>query len=386
MKSFRVVSSAASVFYLLFSSSVFAVIDSNAPVVKLRDTANGGCYENGQLLNNCFTNISELKSWIEGTRVEGSRNPKPSATAPLLVDIGPGTFDQIYCSGVSHITYRGSGIGKTKIKSITISVVTSETFCTELSFSDMTITGPGGYAVTLFQRGTNSYWTNVQLLSGWIEYCFGSRANGKHYWFNSQITFKEGLTYQVGCDQSWFFGSEITSKGSLTLGNVIPFSVSGSELHVYGSVIRALGTGTGAPSDLYSLTAVSATGGKVHIHGTGIDVLAINDAPANITALSAANGAEIHADVSAYNLSTGVGGTVTRILKDENPSTHVHAPYLWQHIPDPVTVPGFTSVNGSDTATVTNGTTDGHPHTVVYSTNCPLNARWYDAVDKVCRP
>ena len=78
---------------------------------------------------------------------------------------------------------------------------------------------------------------------------------------------------------------------------------------------------------------------------------------------------------------------MTRI---SNNGGHVHAPYLWQHVPDtddnPSTVDtNFASVNGADQTTMTVGPSDGHPHTAVYSSSCPFNARWYDQVDKVCR-
>lgn len=102
--------------------------------------------------------------------------------------------------------------------------------------------------------------------------------------------------------------------------------------------------------------------------------------PRNIVVLSAATGGTIHANGSSYNLST-VGGTVTRVV---NNGGHIHAPYLWEHIPDPATVPNFTSVTGADMTTVTTGTSDGQPHLLIYSTNCA--SKWYDSVDKACRP
>lgn len=129
-----------------------------------------------------------------------------------------------------------------------------------------------------------------------------------------------------------------------------------------------------------SLSAVTATsGGMVHIHGTGID--AISSASNNIKVLTAGVGSMIHANASSYNLSTPTG-SVTRI---NNTGGHIHAPYLWEHIPDPTTAPNFASQNGADTTTVTTGTSDGQPHMAVYSASCPSGTKWYDQVDKVCR-
>jgi hypothetical protein len=369
MKSFRIFS-AVTLIGCLVSSSAYAVNDPNAAVVQLRDPNNGGCVEAGVTLNNCVAASS------------GVNFANLSGASSFIVEVGPGTYGQMVCgsTGIANsrrISIRGAGIDKTTLASLTL-----VRDCTNVSFADMTIGGTGiNYAVVVLNSGTTTTWTNVKLAGSWQEYCAGSQGGtGRHNWFGSQIVATlngAGGYYQVACDQSWFYGSEITSRGDLSLGDVIPFKVSGAELHVYGSVIRALGTGTTAQ---YALTAISATGGKVHIHGTGIDVLALNSAPANIVALSAANGAEIHADVSAYNLSTGSGGNVTRILKDTNPSTHVHAPYQWQHIPS---FP-LTSVNGADITTVTTGTSDGQPHLVIYSDNCV--SKWYDTTDKTCRP
>ena len=375
MKSFRIFSAVTLIGCLVFSSGASAVVDSNAPVVKLRDAANGGCAEAGTTLNNCFTDISALSSWIWDTR-------KPTNTSPLVVEIGPGTFGQFPCgdavsSIAGRISFHGAGMDKTTLASVTLLGQ-----CANVAFDNMTIGGTGvSYGVVVVNPGTQTTWTNVKLAGSWQEYCNGGSGGGRHNWFGSQIALTNGGYYQVKCDQSWFYGSEITSKGNLTQAEVTTFLVNGAELHVYGSVIRALGTGTGTPSSLYPLTAVYANAGAVHIHGTGIDAITINGAPASVTALWAENGAMIHANETAYNLSSGTGGTVTRIL---NNGGHVHAPYLWEHIPDATTIPNYTSVTGADITTVTTGTSDGHPHTVIYDSSCA--SKWYDAVDKACRP
>jgi hypothetical protein len=370
MKSFRIFPAVVLIVSFIFSPSAFAVIDNNAPIVKLRDPAIGGCVEAGVTLNNCFSDIGSLNSWTWGTR-------KPTSTSPLVVEIGPGIFGQFYCGdAVSNIagfiSFRGAGMDKTTLASVSIFGQ-----CANAAFDHMTVGGTGvNYAVTVVNGGTNTTWTNVKLTGPtlWQEYCVGG-SGGKHYWFGSQLVATLGGSYQVACDQSWFFGSEITSKGPLTFGDVIPLKVSGSELHVYGSVIRALGNGSGAPSDLYTVTAVSATGGQAHIHGTGIDVIAVNGAPAAVTALAASNGAMIHANVSSYNLSTGAGGTITRI---SNNGGHVHAPYLWEEHQTP---PDIASVTGSDMAVVTDGT---QPHLLIYSSNCA--SKWFDTSTNACRP
>lgn len=365
MKSLRIFPAVVLIVCFIFSSGAYAINDPNAAVIQLRDPNNGGCVEAGVTLNNCVAASS-------GVNLAGL-----SGASSFLVEIGPGTFGQMICgsTGISNsrkISIRGAGIDKTTLASLT-----HLRDCTNVSFADMTIGGTGiNYAVVVLNSGTTTTWTNVKLAGSWQEYCAGTPGGvGRHNWFGSQIVATFGY-YEVKCDQSWFYGSEITSKGNLEFGDVIPFRVSGTELHVYGSVIRALGTGT---TSSYALTAVSATGGKVHIHGTGIDVLALNGAPANTIALSASNGAEIHADVSAYNLSTGAGGTVTRIAKDANPNTHVHAPYQWQHIPS---FP-LTSVTGADVTTETVG---ADINMLVYNSQCTgSGGPWYNVALRICR-
>lgn len=373
----------------VFSAGAFAVIDINAAVVQLRDPANGGCSEAGAPLNNCFTDAGTLADWISLTR-----NPTPSSTAPLLVKIGPGNFGQFYCgtgllTGIySNITYQGSGMGQTKMASITI------TNCTDLFFSDMTFTGAGGgagYAIALIRGGPNTTWTNVEVLgpSAWSEYVCGSK-RGKHYWFNSHISSSNGfgttVAYKASCDESWFLGTEITAiETSNQLNKLSAIQVSGTgEVHVYGSVIRALNNGTGVATGT-NHSAVSVTGpGSMHIHGAGID--AISNSASTVVALYAANGGTIHANGASYNMSTGAGGKVTRIL---NQGGHVHAPYQWEEHPTP---PNIVSVTGADMAVQTNCAATGcqmagtETHLLIYNSNCTgIGGPWFDVVTRACR-
>ncbi len=119
----------------------------------------------------------------------------------------------------------------------------------------------------------------------------------------------------------------------------------------------------------------------MHIHGTGIDVSAVNNVPASATALWAKNGATIHAKETAYNLISGIGGTVTRIIYQDG---HIHAPDNWEHIPNPTTIPNYTSVTRADTTIIASGTSGGHPHSAIYDTSRP--SKWFDTVDKTCTP
>jgi hypothetical protein len=288
---------------------------------------------------------------------------------------------------VGYVSFVGAGRQQTVI-SASSGFAVSISSCTKLSFSDLTIHSYGGSGGGIsWGGGGDSTWSNVDDTAqyyGWTEQQCGA-SKGNHYWFGSRVMAREffsaAIAYKSKCDVSWFYGSEISETSDTSLGGngLSVFNVSGNgEVHVYGSAIRAIANVTASSNGTIKAVNVSA-GGKIHIHGTGIDV--VSSVPNNIVVLNALTGGMIHANVSSYNLSTP-SGTVTRIKKDTDSVTHVHAPYLWEHIPDPATIPGFVSVTGADVTTKASGTSDGHPHMLVYDASCL--SKWYDTVDKAC--
>lgn len=366
----------AATFSFFTSLPAFAVIDNNAPVVKLRDPGSGGCTEAGVSLNNCFTTLSALTQWVTGTR-------KPSAATPLVVDIGPGKFvGSFSCDSTNYpgyVTLRGAGMENTTIENPDSPVSTNG--CVDMHFSDMRLRNTGNlFGVHNF--GGSTFWNHVEIDGlgyAWFDSPGGcSATHGTHYWFNSKIIASQSAAnsttaYFNACDQSWFFGSEITANGTVSGAQITPIVAVGGEVHVYGSVIRALSAAGIASSSMAAVT--SSNSAIVHVHGTGIDVISTD--PNNITALSATNGGMIHANSSSYSLSTGSGGTVTRI---NNSGGHVHAPYVWEAHPTP---PSIISQDGADTAVVTSAT-GGTPRFVVYSTACA--SKWFDVGSNACRP
>lgn len=359
------------------------VIDTNAPVVKLRDPANGGCTEAGVDLNNCFTTLSVLNTWVSDTR-------KPSSTTPLLVDIGPGKYlGKFSCDKAKYpgyVTLQGAGMKNTVIEN-KFPVTTNE--CVQMRFSNMTLqntTSDGGGVKTL---GGSTFWDNIEIDTvgylAWYDLYTGAcpTTSGTHYWFNSRITSRSpqpsATVYYNKCDESWIFGSEITFNRLTTNStdltdstSIRPLWAAGGEVHVYGSVIRALsGASIAGVGSMHAVTSQGSA--SVHIHGTGIDV--ISTEANNITALLSSNGGKIHADGAAYNLKTGSGGTITRISGEGH---DVHAPYLWTGHSTP---PNITSLEGADTAVVTSAT-GGAPRFVVYSATC--TSKWFDVGCNAC--
>lgn len=351
---------------ILTSANISAAIDNNAASVLLRKS----CTENSATIDNCFDDLNTLNGWIWNTR-------NPSPPAPLNVSIGPGKFTGTFsCSNSGHVTLSGSGIGNTILQNASGPISTSQ--CANLVFEDMTLKNTGNL-FGVRNVGGSTVWSNIEIIGfgyAWFDTPGGcSGLPGTHYWFNSKITAEttaanSATAYFNACDKSWFFGSEITSKG--TVGSSTPIVAVGGEVHVYGSNIRAI------PADgatMTSVTAVTATNtASIHIHGTGIDV--ISTAPNNITALSASNGGSIHANESSYLMKTGSGGVATRVA---NSGGDIAAPYQWQTGSTPPTI---SSVTGYDTVVYTN-TSDGHPHMAVYDSSCP--SKWYDMTTASCQ-
>jgi hypothetical protein len=228
---------------LFFSVGVNAAVNSpvaNAAVVVVRTT----CVEGGAEIKDCFDQIASLNDWINNVR-------KPNATRPLLVDIGPGRFTDsgiwLKCvsapKSIGSITFRGSG------KDVTI-INTGLAFfnerCGDISVQDITFDSrtsgdPGIWAIKWHGDG-NSNWSNVNSIGlyGWVDSaCTPGAPRAKHYWSGSRIvgTFRG---YLSACGESWILGSEIAVQGNdPTLGHAL-IAGGGSEVHVYGSAIRAI--------------------------------------------------------------------------------------------------------------------------------------------------
>lgn len=369
---------------ILFGLPASAATSNNAALVHLRyddpNKPDDGC---AGIPDNCFSNIDDVYTWIKTIR-------KPNASAPLIVQIGPGTFFKeagiLTCgpTGVTgYVSFVGAGRQHTTIERDN-GITLTFNGCEAIAFKDLTIRAFGGSGGAIqWNGGGSSTWDNVDINAqyyGWAEATCGP-TRGKHYWFGSRILTTDfgssAIGYQARCDESWFFGSQIqtTASGASNFPTVLNVLNKG-EIHVYGSVIRAL---SDYPvSNNGTLTAVKTSeNGKIHIHGTGIDV--ISSVPNNIMALSATGaGAEIHANESSYFLKTA-GGTTTRISKLNG--GHIHAPYLWEHLP----ATPFESVTGADMTTVAVTDASGtHPHLVIYDSTCL--SKWFDTTDKACRP
>lgn len=380
MNSFRIFVVVAGI---AFSSSTPAALDPTASVVLLRQSCNDGA---GGTLNNCFIQSSAMLDWVWNVR-------NPSSTAPLMVEIGPGTYGPLSCpANKGFVTFRGAGRGRTIFSATASPLAVGGTFqaCNQLAFEHLTISGRF-IGVVWANKGSSS-WTDVEMLgsySAWydsVDQTSGSPCPGRegtHKFFGStlKVTTQPGAigggkVFVNSCGKNWLWGSELvldaTTPNNDTQFPGISSGGVGNEVHLYGSNLRLV---SGNGSALQSMTAISVSdGAQVHVHGTGIDVIATT--AVNVIALAAESGGTIHASESAFVLETGAGGTKTRI---KNGGGHVHSPYLW---PGHDTPPDITSQDGADVAVVTSvGKT---PSFVIYSTACA--SKWYNVGANACRP
>lgn len=374
---------------------------TNNPAAKVVTVSTTCTDASGNARDNCFTSVNNAVAWMASTR-------KPNATNPLAVNIEPGNFHGnifITCDPANGYTGYTSFIGSGREQSNITGPGSGSSSplnvrnCTEMNFSNLRIAGKSGFAYggVYWFGGGNSTWSDVDIISNgraWIDSeCGASR--GQHRWYSSRLhvntAFTIGVSYLAYCDETWFYGSEIVSETAASQslgGGAVLQAMDQGIIHVYGSNVRAFMYGTAfGPTP----TIVSAGGsGEIHVHGTGIDL--VSTSAVNYNVLNVGDNGRIHANSLAYNLNVPAGATISRIAKSG--SGHVHAPYLWEHIPDtdgnPSTVDtNFVSANGADQTIVTSGTSDGQPHPAIYSTNCVAQtsgtSAWYDTVDKVCR-
>ncbi len=383
MKNLRMFAAATAAALSLAAFNASATIDPAASVVQLRTSCDDG---SGGELDNCFTYVPDLTAWLKNTRL-------PSADSPLEVHIGQGTWSasgsgfQLICQPsigyTGHIAFKGAGRDHS-IFTAGVGLALLVKDCDNLSFRDLTLraTGDSGGAVS-WRGGGHSNWSGVDIdgkYYAWNEKC--GATPGKHYWFGSRIVGRDSFAnnttaYAAPCDESWFFGSEITVSVDCPLAAIPQVSpaaltVGKAEVHVYGSVIRSLASCPMATNGALRAAVTYGTG-ALHIHGTGIDV--ISTVPNNIIALSADSDTTIHANTSAYNLSTA-SGTVTRV----SGAGHIHAPYQWEPHTTP---PNIISQDGADTAVVTSSA-GGTPRMVIYSTACA--SKWFDVGANACQP
>ena len=220
--------------------------DPNAQVILLRTDCSG--------LTNCFDSLDAANDWTWNTR-------NPSAAAPLLWDVGPGTFDGYFkCRSAGHVTVRGSGRDTTTfINTGMFKNPVDIGNCTRIGFQDIRLVGEA-YAV-YWNQGGDSTWTNVDIVGagprepttpyavGWYEDNCSTTNRAVHYFFGSRVevsgTSFGGLVDLYSafdtCSEVWFYGGEV--KMLIDAKNVGPNSAvlvkDNGDFRAFGTAIRA---------------------------------------------------------------------------------------------------------------------------------------------------
>lgn len=403
--------------------------DSTARVAHLRDSC--GSYAP------CQDTLDEMSEWIDDCN-------QPSASKPLLVHVGPGTFEgQFTCiqnqsfffpntNYAGHVTFRGSGRETTTLQRTTLGGTQAPVVvenCENIGFENIRLFG-GSYAVAWIDGGSSS-WTNVDLEAGpavnavaWIElpnpsvWC-DSEVRGQHYFHGSTVTahFTAGnraIAYVANCGETWFYGGEVTLRGSGGTGNTkaAAINVGGRGMFQgFGTLVRALSddatgatfnpsvSGAGLVGALVGIDTsgiVNDGGGTFHLHGGNLVANSGTTSAQDATSLYVGTSdAFAHTPGSSFVAQSGTTGTATRLT---NLGT-AFSPFLWQASDDPPTSRqpnGGTltqSTDGHDLFVETDCDVDGdcedsgtETHLMVYNeTKCGATDPWFNVVTGRCR-
>ncbi|MEM7411103.1 MAG: hypothetical protein AAF430_12780 [Myxococcota bacterium] len=405
--------------------------DPDATVVYLRQDCGNPAMEN------CFESMTALSEFPIASAPIGwiwTKSTPVSATNPLIIDVGPGTFEAFQCGSFAEpegtrgwVTVRGSGRE--------VSILREPGFtgpgvrgigCVNLSFIDIGV--HGGVEAARWIRGGSSSWSNVDILShedndlasptaanAWVESCGTSDGRAVHYFHGSRIRrvglIQGGQLYAFSaCAESWFFGGEISLEvpdddygtgaidanfATLYLNGLGSGSVGG-DVRVFGTAIRATVKGYfDSTSSVPPIRAVefsgNATGGVFHSHGSIISVNANVDPqggdPLDVAGIVSLGTNQLaHTPGTAFVLNVHPTATAERLRGGAT----FESPFLWQA---GASAPPVISKQGADlyvetdcdgTGDCSGGSAD-EPHLMVYSENCSAGGPWFNTVTAACR-
>jgi hypothetical protein len=121
----------------------------------------------------CFSDLSTLDHWLWRTR-------RPSAAAPVVVEVGAGEFRGLLaCQEQGHVTFRGVGRGQSKlvgtVDEFPFATIRTDR-CTDLVFEHLSVLAPhsqtGRGKAVRWSGGGDSRWSDVELRAeyvGWYD-------------------------------------------------------------------------------------------------------------------------------------------------------------------------------------------------------------------------
>lgn len=379
-------------------------VGASAPRVFLRTSCDVPTTSGVLTLDDCFTQMGDLVDWIHDIR-------RPTSTTPLLVDIGPGTFERFECretlswQDAGYISLRGAGQSKTVVRATGGELMPqaehSAAFvqgCEDLHFQSLTLRSES--VGVLWSGSGSSNWFDVEVdvlgtddpAWGW-EDTGGCSQPAQHFWFGSIIRAK-GPTYSVGyepkCSINWFYTSEIRAEGhaGTNLNNNALRIRSGGDVRVFGSVLRAVAGDRMSP--ILFFAAVQNHGGRFEMYGGDIVAdaygMPVDQAVVGIWSQGVASQRNRTLETS-FSLRPSGGGGPSRVafLPGGGP---VDSPLLHPQSEDPPAA--ISSVPGSDIFVETDCGSDGNcnhggdeTHLMIWNPVCADS--WFDSTAKRCR-
>lgn len=348
---------------------------------------------------NCATTMSELLSWTYTTR-------QPTASSPLLIDIGPGTFGGFTCGPIAptttdgYLTLRGAGRHNTQIGPTTING------CNQIGIQNLSIVNTNGDAITWGYGGSATF-SDIEVTAvlgkAWMDYAPTNGHGPIVYWWNSVLNATGTQpVFQTDGGVHRCYGSEfnLTASGDNLYGAVHLLHGLGQsgEIQLYGSAIRVNAQPGANVSNL--LGVLAKIGRKFHLHGGSIGVNASSSGNANANVMGIQGTAypdsgaasTIHVLETAFALTAKGTGTTKRLF-GVPAGKGMESPFLWSNGPN--APPLTSSQNGADMYVETDcsalkcsssSAADGtETHLMIYNNSCATDGPWFDVVTSRCR-
>ncbi len=347
----------------------------------------------------CFENLNEAATWVFS---------HSSATTPITLDIGPGTFAYTgtasFCNLNGYATIKGSGRDNT-----IISLTSALKFqaCPSMVFQDITfrrLNGSGSsYETALkWNGGGSSTWVNVLVDGPNIGWWDTGTEHGVHYWFNSVVRANHAVDPGIGYylfayyndspSETWYYGGDIEANmgGGWLLTRMAAVYATGT-VELFGTSVRVNQNGTNMNGSAFNFNFGSfglvayGSNANVHAHGSNIKVASASPTDNACVTIAGYGSAKIHTTGSAYVLSCANGSNL-RIY--DGGAASIESTFIWKA---GTTRPnGIQSVNGQDMFVQTNCASTGcttvgsQTHLLIYNAQCTTSGPWFDVGTNKC--
>ena len=336
----------------------------------------------------------------------------PSATNPVTVEVGPGTFDLSdltipYCDGVSNLTYRGAGIGSSVFtgggwnngsEGGTFAVELVD--CGSVEFQHLAIVADGTSSVSgvRFQGDGTSRWRDVLIdaqIVAWYDKGSTSSDDSVHYWWDSKLVanpkattpFFFGATLYGGSSTQSFFGCHLEADRepgafAASFGNI--YANADVQYEFFASRLFSRSQGQTWNVFLGPILGGGPAGANVNFHGGEIEIESTGGATALRT---------IAASIRSRGTRFTINGTTKQRIAVLGGSPTIDSPYSHGTGADPPVLPGSYSLEGQDTfletdcsGTLCNDTSQGAEHHLLsFDPGCNTAGPWRDTKTGSCR-